>query len=156
MCPVIGDFFPNQDRKEFSKRNIIAGKIVKCHSAVAGKDKRLLIIGTSKDGMSVATLRFNTDKYFTKNKLLSQLEVFFTHAGRDYLDHDCYLSCIKVEIVPYKIIFDRLVTNPEDLLGTMNNEDFDSACTTAVNAHTAIPNDIDDFGLSNYRLEIKR
>jgi len=155
MNASIGDFFPNKDKLDFAKRNVIPGKVILCRSDIADKDKRLVIIGVSGDKKRVATLLFNTIKYFTKNARLSSLEIFFNANGREYLDHDSYLSCIKIESIPYQRIFDRLVTNPEDLKGTMNKNDLDSACTTAANSHTAIKKDLRDFGLSAYLLQKK-
>jgi len=62
------DFFPNKDKLDFAKRNVIPGKVILCRSDIADKDKRLVIIGISGDKKRVATLRFNTIKYFTKKK----------------------------------------------------------------------------------------
>lgn len=116
---------------------------------MADKDKRILVIGVSSDKKRVATLRFNSEKFFTRNLYLSRLELHFEADGREYLDHNCYLSCFKIEIIPYQHIFDRLVSNPGDLKGLMNKVDLDLACTTAVNVKTVVPY----FGLLGYKLK---
>lgn len=112
MDAAIGDFFPNKEKHDFAKRNIIVGNVILCHSDIAGKDKRLVIIGISNDKKGVATLCFNTKKYFTKNKILSSLEIYFSAKGRNYLDYDCYLNCSEIQIIPYQRIYKRLVINP--------------------------------------------
>ncbi len=155
MNASVGDFFPNKEKLNFAQRNVAIGKVIYCRSEKAKKDKRLVIIGISSNKKRIATLCFNTDKYFTKNKLLGSLELYFNSTGRDYLTHNSYLSCVNIEIIPYQVIFDRLIANPEDFLGTMDKKDLDLACTTAVNSPTAIPNQINEFGLTGYKLKVK-
>lgn len=155
MNASFGDFFSLTDRQDYARRNITLGSVIYCHSNLVDKDKRIVIIGISGDKKKVATLRFNSDKYFTKNLDLSKLELHFDPKGREYLDHESYLSCLKIEIIPYQLIFDRLVANPEDLKGIMNKKDLDWACTTAVNVDTAVTRDINEFGLLGYILKAK-
>lgn len=155
MNAAIGDFFPDKEKHDFASRNIIAGNVILCHSDIADKDKRLVIIGISSDKKRVATLCFNTKKYFTENKFLSSLEIHFNAKGRDYLEHDSYLKCSHIEIIPYQRIYERLFSNPEDLLGTMAKHDLDSVCTSVVNAHTAVKKNVHEFDLTGYILHSK-
>lgn len=154
MSPaVIGDSFPEKDKKEFAERNLIPGSIILCYFEPARKEKWFVVIGINSDKSMVATLLFNTDKPFAGNKVLESLQVHFKSQSNIYLKNDSYVNCAHIKVVSYKKLFDELVVYPKHLLGKMPQVDFDRICTIAANAKTISKKYVNMFGLTGYLLQ---
>jgi hypothetical protein len=146
----IGNSFPEKDKIDFAKRKLVRGSIIYCYAEIAKKNKRILIIGITNDKYYAGVLLFNTDKYFIYNKYLSSLQIHFSADQREYLDHDSYLDCSHIHEIENQKLFDTLVNNPKNFLGSMEKQDFDNVCTTVANAKTMSKKFIVKYGLNGY------
>jgi hypothetical protein len=153
MNAVLGDSFPANIKNDFAKQKLIPGNVIFCYADAAGKEKRLVILGINSDKSLVAVLLFNSKKPFVGDKVLEPLQVHFKSQDNPYLKHDCYLNCAHIKIIPYKNLFDDLVTYPEHSLGKMSPPDFDRVCTVAANTRNISPKNVKRFGLTGYLLQ---
>jgi len=153
MTPSLGDFFPSQQKEDFAKNNIKRGTVI--FNIYPGrkekKGKRFVVIGISIPDDQVAVLVFNTEKPFVGNPKLEPLQILFNEAGRDYLDHECYLNCAHLDLISYKGLFNDIKENPSHILGSMSGTDLNNACTTASTSVVISSKHKVKFGLPSHK-----
>ncbi len=126
----LGDSFPDSYKSDFSKRNLKIGKVLrlKVKDTKPPKIKRFIIVGFSKDRVTLASVYINSE--INRNINWSQeqqsLQVETTpDDNRDYIDKPSYIDCSKLIIQDYEQIQSAIESRPGAVIGELSFHDLD-------------------------------
>jgi hypothetical protein len=96
MTSPLGERFPEEYRKIFSRKHLIPGAVLRFHSfhTTPQKIKRCVVIAIKDELASIALSYINTKKPSSLYLQSSQLQLLCK--GRAYLDHDSFLDCAQL------------------------------------------------------------
>jgi len=128
--PNLSDFFSDEFKQNFALQNITIGSVLRCFvkNTNPPKEKRFVVLGFDNNGNLVGTVFINTEINWKVNRTmeLAQLQLYVRAEDNDYLDWDSYIDCSELVEIPKNEIATAISTNPANVLGTVNNEDFTS------------------------------
>ena len=126
----LGDCFPEHLKKQFAERKIIPGAVIKIPDNEVGKYKWHIIIGVDQNKVMIGSVRINTEKnrnVFRTPELESYLYPIYK-ANNPFLDHDSFVDCWTLIELPIVSYMQRIIDNPNALLGFIRSEDYDVIC----------------------------
>jgi len=136
----LGDFFPEKDRKEFAARKVSVGTVLKLKvfDTNPPKEKRFIVVGTTVDGLVLATVYLNTkiNPVINYSAELQTLHIPLEEQGRDFLDHDSYVDCSRLVPREKREIEKAIQNRPDVVIGELSTADFQLIRKTIISAHT--------------------
>jgi len=136
----LGDFFPEKDRKEFSKRKVSVGTVLKLKVLDTNppKEKRFIVVGSTEDDLILATVYINSKVNHAINYSaeLKSLHIPVSKQGRDFLDHDSFIDCSKLIERERNEIENTVKNRPHAVIGTISDEDQEIIRKTLISSPT--------------------
>ena len=136
----LGDFFPEKDRREFAARKVSVGTVLKLKvfDTNPPKEKRFIVIGTTLDGLVLATIYINTtiNPVINFSSELQALHIPLEKQGRKFLDHDSYVDCSKIVPRERSEIETAIQNRPDVVIGTLSTVDLQLIRKTIISAPT--------------------
>ena len=122
----LGNFFPDDLKDEFSRRNVKVGSILrlKVKDTIPPKIKIFIIIGQTIEGFSLATLYVNTDINFNINfsQELIDLQIPISKDKYNFLNHNSFVDCSKL-IIKERIEIEKILSQrPEAFVDDLSKE----------------------------------
>jgi len=137
---TLGDSFPEDFKKDFAKRNVKEGSVIRCfvRDTNPPKEKRFIILAFSYDKITLGTLYINSEinPNLFNTEELKKLHLLFSAKDREYLHHDSFVDCSEIYQKPVTEILKVLEEHPKSLIGEVNVEDFKKIRTTIKSAKT--------------------
>lgn len=122
----LGDFFSDDLRKDFSRRNVKVGSVLKLKVKDTNppKVKIFIIIGQNIEEFSLATLYINTDINFNINfsQELINLQIPISKNDYCFLDHDSFVDCSKLMFKERSEIERILSQRPDAFIDELDEE----------------------------------
>jgi len=136
MTSTLGERFPEEYRKNFSRKRLIPGAVLRFHSlhTTPPKIKRCVVIAIKDESVSIALSYINTNK--PSNPYLQLCQLPLLCKGRGYLDHDSFLDCAQLYEENLEKIRQTMIEDVGVYLGQMSKEDFRKAKNLVASAKT--------------------
>ncbi|MBS1572321.1 MAG: hypothetical protein JST62_08025 [Bacteroidetes bacterium] len=126
MTPPIGNFFPDDLKKNLAADNFKIGAVFKFFCHLAKKEKRFIFMGEKHDKSEIALIHINSElnRNVAPTAELQNEHILLLQSGRAYLTKDSYVNCTNLVIRSKTEIFSLLEKNPDMHLGHLSAEDF--------------------------------
>ena len=122
----LGDQFSDKFKEEHASRGTKIGVVLKffVRDTNPPKEKFFIIIGLTEDEVSLASVYINSEINMIVNysSALMALHIPILADGCDFLHHDSYVDCSRLEIRNRDRIYQDLLNCPEALVGTLSTE----------------------------------
>lgn len=136
----LGDYFPEKDRKEFAKRKVSVGTVLKLNVLDTNppKEKRFVVVGSTDDGLILATVYVNSkiNPVINYSTELQALHIPVSKQGRDFLNHDSFIDCSKLIERERNEIENAVKNRPHAVIGTISEEDQEIIRKTLISSPT--------------------
>ncbi len=153
MSPL-SDFFPDDLQFSRFKEKIEIGSVIKhlAEDTEPPKHKRMIVIGKSSDGLTIATIYFNSDlnTNFFRSKRMQDLQIPFEQQGREYLEWDSYLDCSKLHVKQLDKLKAEFYDSELESLGKVSQEDLDLIKGKLISAATISLKQKKEYGLIKF------
>ncbi len=139
--PLLGDSFPEEDRRKFAEQNLKAGSVLRALVTETNppKIKRFIVVSLSADKIMLATLFINSQinlNMFTTEEL-KRLQVRLEKtAERSYIDFDSFADCSKIYEREVSAVIESIIKDTGMLLGQIGPADLDVLKQTVRSART--------------------
>jgi len=142
---------PKNSVKKLYSHYIKPGAVLKCFFPDVNKIKRFVIIELSADKKTAAIFLINTRNPFkgTGNKS-EAFQMPLEARGRDYLDHDSYLSCSSIYEKSVQWLEDQIKKHPKSYMNEMDKEDHGLAKRTIANSGLLSGKQLKRYNLRKY------
>jgi hypothetical protein len=125
--PSLGDFFPDDLKKNFAKQNITIGTVIKCFvkNTNPPKEKRFVVLGIDANGDLIGVVFINSviNWKVIKTDELAQLQHYVTKEDNEYLDRNSYIDCSELFELPYNDVYTSIQSKPQNVLGSVIGDD---------------------------------
>ncbi|MBX2952302.1 MAG: hypothetical protein KF870_07340 [Leadbetterella sp.] len=147
----LGDFFPQEFRREAAIDNIGIGCVIKCFVANTKppKEKRIVIVGQDNDGNFVGCVFINSNlhaKILNTQSLLDQQHLI-KHQENSFIDYDSYVDCGYLFQRNREELISLLESEPDRSLGKLMMEDLETILSYLKKSATIEPKLLKKFGL---------
>lgn len=119
----LGSFFPDDMRRKLANENLKIGSILRLMvtDTVPPKIKRLIVVGMDTEKVMLATVFINTEinPYIFNSKELQELQLPLESQEHDFLDHDSFVDCSKIQERKLAIILEAMTQDPSIHLGLL-------------------------------------
>lgn len=136
----LSDLFPQSFRDDFAERNVQIGSIIRVfvRDTIPPKIKRFIVIGFSDDKVLLGTVFINSEinSNIFRTSDLRNLHVPLDANLHDFIDHDSFVDCSKINERSFAEIKQLLSNDPECSKGTISEETMKIISTTLANAST--------------------
>jgi hypothetical protein len=123
--PMLGDIFPENEKREFIKRKLVPGCVIYlfCDFISPKKDK-FLVVGNLNEKPLLFFINSKISHFVTTRPYLLQSQVLLKATDYSkFLDHDSYLNC--GEVINYfdeNVIIDQLINDTRRFRGELNKQ----------------------------------
>lgn len=139
----LGDFFPDNLKKDFASRNIDLGNavLIQVPELSINYDKYIIVVAKDDELVSIAYVIINTDININVafTPYLKSLHLKIDRIKNPFLKHDSFVDCSKLREFPIKSVVDFLTNNPEKAIGNVSEDTLKQIHLTITNAKTIEP-----------------
>ncbi len=139
----LGSFFPDELNEILITNSLKVGSVLRLHvlDTTPPKIKRFIIIGISKDKISLATVYINSNLNINvfRNTKLQGLQLELNESGREYLDKDSFVDCSTIKEKSYTDLKNALQELPIKNIGTVSDTDLNQIVNKIRGAETISP-----------------
>lgn len=136
----LSDFFPQSYRDDFAERNVQKGAIIRVFvkDTKPPKIKRFIIVGFSNDKVLLGTVFINSEinPNIFKTEDLKSLHIPIDAKSHEFIDHDSFIDCSKIQERSYVEIKQLLSKDSECLKGIVSETTMKVISETISNAKT--------------------
>ncbi|PQJ80115.1 hypothetical protein [Polaribacter porphyrae] len=120
----LGDFFPDDLKNQFAKRNIDLGSaiLIQIPNFTVNYDKYIIVVSknNSDDFLAYVVINSETNTNVAYNSYLKSLHVKIDKENHSFLDRDSFVDCSKLREFLIKDVIDFLAENPERAIGNVS------------------------------------
>ena len=146
----LGDFFPDEIKKEFAERNIEIGSalFIKIPEVNNRYPKYIVIVSENEKELLIAYVVINSkiNKNVFPTSYLKSLHVKIGSLKNDFLENDSYIDCTKIRTHKKDDIFKFIKKYPEKVCGNIDEETLKKVHNTITIAKTIDKNTKSKFG----------
>ncbi len=139
----LGDFFPDDLKNQFAKRNIDLGSaiLIKIPDFSVNYDKYIIVIAKDNTKKDIAYVVINSkiNLNIAYNSYLQSLHIKIDKANNPFLDKDSFVDCSKLREFSINNVIDFLTNNPERAVGNVSSNILKLIHTTITTAKTIEP-----------------
>ncbi len=148
----LGDFFPDDLKNQFAKRNIDLGSVIliKIPDFSVNYDKYIILVSKDDVEEDIAYVVINSEANpnVAYNAYLKSLHIKIDKANNPFLEKDSFVDCSKLREFPIKTVVEFLTNNPERAVGNVSPDVLKSIHITITKATTIEPYIKKKFGFS--------
>lgn len=126
------------------------GSVIRTYSEVAGKIKRMIVVGFDDEQVLLAAIfinsKFNQNHFRTK-VLQDDLLLFTKDEKRNYLDRDSFIDCSELHPLPIADIASAIASEPNIIIGDVQDRDMLQIKNKIKNSKNIKARDKKRFGL---------
>ena len=139
----LGDFFPQEIKDDFAKRNIEIGKtlLIEIPDFNISYKKYLIIVGINDLYLAGVIINTEVNLNFAWNEALRKLHILIKSN-----EHDSYVDCSKLHKRLISEICDAIKKNPSIVIGNVSEDFLREVVFTILHAKTISVKDKKDFG----------
>tara|TARA_R110002124_G_scaffold50201_1_gene146369 strand:- start:793 stop:1242 length:450 start_codon:yes stop_codon:yes gene_type:complete len=139
----LGDFFPDDLKNQFAKRNIDLGSaiLIKIPDFTVNYDKYIIVVAKDNAEEDIAYVVINSEANpnVAYNSYLKSLHLKIDKANNPFLEKDSFVDCSKVREFSIDTVVEFLKKNPERAVGNVSSSDLKSIHITITTATTIEP-----------------
>ncbi len=139
----LGDFFPDDLKNQFAKRNIDLGSaiLIKIPDFSISYDKYIIVVAKDNPEKNIAYVVINSEANpnVAYNSYLRSLHIKIDKKDNPFLERDSFVDCSKLREFPIETVVDFLKKNPERAVGNVSESDLKSIHITITAATTIEP-----------------
>lgn len=136
----LGDFFPDNLKDDFAKRNIDLGNaiLIKIPDFTITYDKYIIVVAKDDKEVSLAYVVINSEANpnIAYNSYLKSLHLKIDKKNNPFLEKDSFVDCSKLREFPIQSVVDFLIKNPERAVGNVSSSVLKSIHLTISTAST--------------------
>lgn len=136
----LGDFFPDDLKSDFAKRNIDLGNaiLIKIPDFTINYDKYIVVVAKNETEVSLAYVVINSEANpnIAYNSYLRSLHLKIDKKNNPFLEKDSFVDCSNLREFPIQAVVDFLTENPERAVGNISPEVLKSIHVTITTAST--------------------
>jgi hypothetical protein len=121
----LGDFFPDNLKNDFAKRNIDLGNalLIKVPDFTITYDKYIIVVAKDDNEISIAYVVINSEVNLNVayNSYLKSLHLKIDKKNHPFLKKDSFVDCSKLREFPIQTVVDFLIKNPERAVGNVSS-----------------------------------
>ena len=121
----LGDFFPDNLKNDFAKRNIDLGNalLIKVPDFTITYDKYIIVVAKDDNEFSIAYVVINSEVNLNVayNSYLKSLHLKIDKKNHPFLKKDSFVDCSKLREFPIQTVVDFLIKNPERAVGNVSS-----------------------------------
>jgi hypothetical protein len=149
--PQLGDFFSDELREQIAMHQLKIGSVLRLHDerTTPPKIKLWVIIGLERNNVLLAYLYINSNINPTifSSPALKDLHLKLEATGRDYLEHDSFVDCSRMNEADVELIKTRMTHDVRIHLGELSTTDLEDVVEKVKNARTIPRNVKRKYGL---------
>ena len=139
----LGDFFPDDFKARFAKRNIDLGSaiLIKIPDFSINYDKYIIVVAKNNAEKSIAYVVINSEANpnVAYNAYLKSLHIKIDKANNPFLERDSFVDCSKLREFSIDKVIAFLKKNPERVVGNVSEDVLKSIHLTIIKATTIEP-----------------
>lgn len=139
----LGDFFPDNLKNQFAKRNIDLGSaiLIKIPDFSINYDKYIIVVAKDNDEEDIAYVVINSEANpnVAYNSYLKSLHLKIDKANNPFLEKDSFVDCSKLREFSIDTVVEFLKKNPERAVGNVSSSVLKSIHITITTATTIEP-----------------
>lgn len=144
----LGDFFPQEIKDDFAKRNIEIGKtlLIEIPDFNISYKKYLIVVGINELYLAGVIINTEVNLNFAWNEALRKLHLLIKSNEHPFLKYDSYVDCSKLHKRLISEICDAIKKNPSIVIGNVSEDFLREVAFTILHAKTISVKDKKDFG----------
>ena len=139
----LGDFFPDNLKDDFAKRNIDLGNaiLIKIPDFTITYDKYIIVVGKDGNEIHLAYVVINSEanSNIAYNPYLKSLHLKIDKKNNPFLEKDSFVDCSKLREFSIQTVVDFLIKNPERAVGNVSSSVLKAIHITISTASTIEP-----------------
>lgn len=139
----LGDFFPDDLKNQFAKRNIDLGNaiLIKIPDFSINYDKYIIVVAKDKVEENIAYVVINSEANpnVAYNSYLKSLHLKIDKTNNPFLEKDSFVDCSKLREFSIDSVVEFLKKNPERAVGNVSSNILKSIHITITTATTIEP-----------------
>lgn len=139
----LGDFFPNDLKNQFAKRNIDLGSaiLIKIPDFTVNYDKYIIVVAkdNAEENLAYVVINSEANPNIAYNSYLKSLHLKIKKTNNPFLERDSFVDCSKVREFSIDMIVEFLKQNPERAVGNISADDLKSIHISITTATTIEP-----------------
>jgi len=139
----LGDFFPDNFKDDFAKRNIDLGNaiLIKIPDFTIIYDKYIIVVSKDDKEVFLAYVVINSEANpnIAYNSYLKSLHIKIDKKNNPFLEKDSFVDCSKLREFPTQTVVDFLTKNPERAVGNVSSDVLKAIHITISTASTIEP-----------------
>ena len=144
----LADFFPQDIKDDFARRNIDVGKtlLVEIPDFNISYRKYWIIIAVSPSYIAGVVVNTEINKNIFWNEQLRELNIPILQKENPFLQYDSFVDCSKIRKCPSEEIQKAITENPKIVVGNITDILLKKIHITITNAKTISKKDKKEFG----------
>jgi len=122
----LGDFFPDDLKNQFAKRNVDIGSaiLIKIPDFSINYDKYIIIVAKDNAEKNIAYVVINSEinSKVAYNSYLKSLHIKINKTNNPFLEKDSFVDCSKLREFSINNVVDFLTNNPERVVGNVSSD----------------------------------
>lgn len=139
----LGDFFPDDLKNQFAKRNIDLGSaiLIKIPDFTINYDKYIIVVAkdSKEEDLAYVVINSEANPNVAYNSYLKSLHIKIDKAANPFLEKDSFVDCSKLREFSIESVVEFLKNNPERAVGNVSSSDLKSIHITISTATTIEP-----------------
>lgn len=139
----LGDFFPDDLKNQFAKRNIDLGSaiLIKIPDFLINYDKYIIVVAKDNAEENIAYVVINSEanQNVAYNAYLKSLHIKIDKVNNPFLIKDSFVDCSSLREFSIETVVEFLKNNPKRAVGNVSSDVLQSIHTTIISARTIEP-----------------